>query len=321
MTIGTLNSSDPATSTNAGLGAQELQDLKAAIQASFPNFASAGGDDITQKTGPEIDAGVDLANSAIQTFAGNSPVAGAYTPQTDDYNIEQINDNGFGGSEVVAPSSRNFLSDADKAIIDSLPAAANIVVVTDNASALADMAYSGMSVGDLLMWDGSDFVEFTPPKEIHFWAFGVASISGAGDVEYSNLKGTGDIDSAGLISVANNSGGMTVTASQDIVVNVAADLNLYRSSGSNNPQFGIRLKEDTDVSPINYTSRVWTKLNDDLNTGSRGVGLTVATNVVMQSGDTLELNVDSNESDLNQSWMEWSSFFRMTVRPYQPWSP
>lgn len=120
MAIGSLNTATPANTDSAGGGNEQLKEIKSALKdpttGSFRNWTP--GNDVLNATAPELDASVTNAANAVQRFGpAGSPRTPSGSPrtitcQTDDYNIDQIDDTPFAAHPVSA-GSRNFFSDAN----------------------------------------------------------------------------------------------------------------------------------------------------------------------------------------------------------------
>lgn len=163
MSIKDITPTEPQDTGLVSAGAKNIRDVSGDITESFPGFASAGGtDDIQNSNGSEVDTAVAQAGTAVQAFGTDATERTAsgdplrITPADNDYTIDNIDDSG--ASNSVAQGERNFLSDADKTKLDGYPEAADIVEVTDSVGVLADVDVSGVQDGDVLKWDGSDFV-------------------------------------------------------------------------------------------------------------------------------------------------------------------
>ena len=173
-TIGDLEPGTPTDNTSAGGGNEQLQEIKTAIQGSFPNFKAPAGEDVCLATGPEIDSGLAAANTAVQEFgapaqgtaaatqraASGSPLA--IVPADNDYTINNINDTVNDPDFRVAQFNRAFLKQTDRTFLDTfytylggdeLVDIQTLMQAGDSIGRLGDVDTSALNDGDLLQWD------------------------------------------------------------------------------------------------------------------------------------------------------------------------
>lgn len=227
MGIGSLQPDVPADNVSAGGGNEELKNIKEQIQVSFPNWDGTDGNDILQATATEVDEGVGKANTAVQTFNGrNGP---AITPQTDDYDINQIDDS---MTFVPVPAGeRSFTTFDERAKLANVEANA-----TNNPTltSIDDVAAASVQPGQFLVRGPAG--DFWVPTSVWQPDFEYVRLSNpAEDTNQSNttikFNTQGGLSDYGDIFSINQTGRLVITMEKNAMVMISAWFDAQMSSG------------------------------------------------------------------------------------------
>lgn len=163
--IGDLVITNPQVGDPVGEGWAHLNLIKSVLQTALPNWTNATTGELVA-TADEIDAGLALANSAIQTIAGNPPDASEnYVPQDGDYDADLIDETGSRTVPAVGETpdgTRIFFTDAEAVKLDGIEAGATAGVGSSAIDDLTDVdtTTDPVATNDLLVYDGTNFVPF-----------------------------------------------------------------------------------------------------------------------------------------------------------------